>query len=199
MSFAKRLRKGQIKKNDTFSRYFELVLVLDNVYDTYNVGGLYRVADAAGVSQIIHAGNTPVPPNPKITRAAVGLDQYIRHKHEKDVLATIKKFQVSGFRIVVLEQSKNSKHFDQVDYRELLNPKSKINHPKPSGLVLVVGNETFGVSKPALKLADLVVELPMYGTNKSLNVVVAAGIVLYEIRRKVITQNEKSKTTTNNS
>ena len=179
-SFAKRLRKGQIKKNDSVSMYFDLVLVLDNVYDTFNVGGLYRVADAAGVSQIIHTGETPIPPNPKISRAAVGLDQYIKHKQKENIIKAVNELQTSGFKIVTLEQDREAKEYDQVDYIQHL--RSGIQDPIK--LALVVGNETFGVNEKVLKQSDLVVELPMYGINKSLNVVVATGIVLYYIRRQ---------------
>ena len=172
MRFAQKLRKSQIKlvKKDNPADS-DLVLLLDNVYDTFNVGGMYRVGDAANVSKIYHCGATPYVPNPKITRAAVGLDKYIAQSQVKDIFGKINELKKQGFQIIALELTKNSKIYDQVDYE--------------GKLALVVGNETFGVDPEIIKLCDLVVELPMYGINKSLNVVVATGIILYQIRRKL--------------
>ena len=170
MKFAKKLRQGKIKRSDIKAQHIpDLVLLLDNVYDTYNVGGMYRVGDASGVSRIYHAGQTPIGPNPKISRAAVGLDQYLAHEKAEDSVSQVQILKKAGYQIVVLEQTPNSQVYDQVKY-----------HGK---IALIVGNETFGVSQPVLALADIIVELPMFGINKSLNVVVATGIVLYQIRR----------------
>jgi len=166
MHFAKKLRQGLVKKPDSFRS--DLVLLLDEVYDTYNIGGMYRVGDAAGVSKIYHCGNTAISPNPKISRAAVGLDQYLPHEAVSQIETKLKELKKQGFTIVILEQTPESKIYNQVRYF--------------GKIALVVGNETFGVSKEALFLGDMVVELPMFGINKSLNVVVAAGIVLYQIR-----------------
>ena len=179
-SFARDLRKQKIEKN--IGKSNDLILILDDLYDTFNVGGMYRVGDAAGVSQIIHCGTTPVPPDPKILRASVGLCNYIPWKYEKDIIEVIKKLQVTGYRIIVLEQNEKSKPYNEVDYGQ--QPTNNKQHT--TGIALVAGNETFGVKKEIIDLADLVVELPMYGVNKSLNVVVATGIVVYEIRQRII-------------
>lgn len=169
IKFARRLRQGKIDRPDNKRQHLsDLVLLLDDVYDTYNVGGMYRVADAAGVSKIYHCGATPIGPDPKISRAAVGLDQYLFHEAVADIAQKIKGLSQSGFQIIALEQTPTAKIFNQIRYQ--------------GKIALIVGNETFGVSQKALKLSDLIVELPMFGINKSLNVVVATGIVLYQIR-----------------
>jgi tRNA G18 (ribose-2'-O)-methylase SpoU len=178
MRFAKQLRKGVVSEQDRSAEDRELILLLDNVYDTFNVGGMYRVADAAGVSMIYHCGQTPVPPNPKISRSAVGLEKYIHNEYKKDIVPTVAQLQKKGYVVVVLEQSSNSEVYNTVDYAKLQNSSKQ-------GIALISGNETFGVNKEVVEKADLVVELPMYGINKSLNVVVSTGIVLYEIRRKL--------------
>jgi len=171
MSFAQDLRKGKIDKTLLTPGVGEvdLVLLLDNVYDTFNVGGMYRVGDASGVSYIYHCGQTPISPNPKIKRAAVGLDDYIKHESVPNILDKIKELKKAGYQIVSLEQTKNSQPYDKV--------------PFSGKIALVSGNETFGVSEAVVEASDIVVELPMYVVNKSLNVVVATGIVLYQIRR----------------
>ena len=175
MSFARTLRKGKVKKKTTTIQD-EFVLILDNVYDTFNVGGMYRIADAAGVHKIYHCADTPLPiekdtVNNKIARASVGLYQYISWEYQKDTAVLIQSLKSKGYTIVALEQDTRSVPFD--------------NYTVPqSPIALVVGNETFGVDKQILEIADAVVELPMFGINKSVNVVVATGIVAYHIRRK---------------
>lgn len=170
MHFAAKLRKKQIKPKTKTEQ--DLVLILDNVYDTFNVGGMYRVGDASNVAKIYHGDQTPFVPDAKITRAAVGLDKYIDKEKTKDIVGLIKHLKTQGYQIVVLEQAANSQEYDCVQYR-----------PK---VALIVGNETFGVRKEIIELADMVVELPMYGINQSLNVVVATGIVLYQIRKVLL-------------
>jgi len=168
MRFAQSLRRGQISPKPKKHSQPNLVVLLDDVYDTYNVGGIYRVADSAGVGKVYHCGATPSGPNPKISRAAVGLDQYLPHESVKNTVLLIKQLQKQGFTIIALEQSPSAKLFNKINY---------------SGkIALLVGNESFGLSQEVLKLAEVTIELPMYGINKSLNVVVAAGIALYQIR-----------------
>ncbi len=169
MHFAKQLRQGKIKKPAVKAHSLpDLVLLLDEVYDTYNVGGMYRVSDAAGVGKIYHCGATAKLPNPKISRAAVGLEQYVAHESVEKIVDKIQELKRQGYTIIALEQTPKSKAYYQVKYQ--------------GKIALIAGNETFGVSQEALTLCDLAVELPMFGINKSLNVVVATGIVLYQIR-----------------
>jgi len=173
MSFARTLRKGAFEKK-VAPPQSTFVLILDNVYDTFNVGGMYRIADAAGIQKIYHCGDTPLPiedtvVNNKIARASVGLYQYIPWEHHKDTKQLVLTLQKQGYNIVALEQDARSIPFDQ--------------YPKTAAPVaLIAGNETFGVGTHVIDIADTIVELPMYGINKSVNVVVATGIVAYHIR-----------------
>ncbi len=169
MSFARELRKGSAAPGEHQSEKAHIVLVLDDVYDTFNVGGMYRVGDAVGVSHIYHCGGTPLPPNPKIARSSVGLYQYIPYSHADNTLELITQLKNEGYHIVSLEQAERAKPYNQYAY--------------PLKTALVVGNETFGVKKEVMDASDGIVELPMYGINKSVNVVVATGIVLYQIRQ----------------
>jgi len=176
MSFARTLRKGAVEKG-TITQQNKFVLILDNVYDTFNVGGMYRVADAAGIQKIYHCGDTPLPieknaVNNKIARASVGLYQYISWEHQNDTEQLIRMLKQQGFTIIALEQDARSIPFDQYT-------------PTNSPIALIAGNETFGIDKQVVNKADVVVELPMFGINKSVNVVVATGIVAYYIRRSL--------------
>ncbi|MCR4326402.1 MAG: TrmH family RNA methyltransferase [Candidatus Roizmanbacteria bacterium] len=171
MSFARELRKGSAAPEQHQTEEIRIVLVLDDVYDTFNVGGMYRVGDAVGVSHIYHGGGTPMPPDPKIARSSVGLYQYIPYSHVDSTVALVEKLKHEGYHIVSLEQAEGAVPYNHYTY--------------PLKTALVVGNETFGVKKEVMDASDGIVELPMYGINKSVNVVVATGIVLYQIRQSL--------------
>ncbi|MCR4328940.1 MAG: hypothetical protein NUV65_00140 [Candidatus Roizmanbacteria bacterium] len=184
MAFARLLRKGAVKK-ETEKQQDKFVLILDNVYDTFNVGGMYRIADASGIQKIYHCGDTPIPienevVNNKIARASVGLYQYIAWEHHDKTEQLVDTLKQHGYTIIALEQDTRSIPFDQC---------SVINTP----IALIAGNETFGVDKQVIDKADVVLELPMFGINKSVNVVVATGIVAYHLRTQ-LQKSEKCKT-----
>lgn len=146
-----------------------IYIILDNVLDTYNVGSIFRLADAAAAQKIFLCGETLTPPNPRIKKASISTWKWVDWQYlptAAEAIANI-KYQISNIKIVAVEQDTRSQPFDQVKYE--------------MPLVLVVGNETYGVSKEVLDVADTIVELPMYGVNKSLNVMVSCGIVLYKI------------------
>ncbi len=145
-----------------------LYLILEDVYDTYNIGGLFRLADALAASEIYLCGDCEIPPNHKIKKASVGTYKVVTWKYLKtasDAIAELRLKTKNKIQIVGVEQDSRSK-----DYRE-------IQYSSP--LALVVGNETSGVKKKTLDLCDLVAEIPMYGINTSLNVIVATSIVAY--------------------
>ena len=135
--------------------------------DTYNIGSIFRLADAVSAKKIYICGESAVPPYHRISKAAVGTDKWVPWQHSASAEAAISnlKSQVSNIKIVAIEQDKRS-----VDYR-----KADFSEP----VAFIVGHETTGVSKEALKLANQIVELPMYGVNISLNVMVSLAIVLY--------------------
>ena len=167
---AAQLRKGGPTKNQiaTIKRN-PIYIILDNVLDTYNVGAIFRLADAIAADKIFLCGQTQTPPNPKIKKASIDTWKWVSWQRAETAAAAISKIKdkKSNIKIVAVEQDQRSQQFD------------KVNYELP--LALVVGNETYGVSKEVLDMADMIVELPMYGINKSLNVMVSLGIVLYEI------------------
>ena len=151
-----------IKKNPIY-------IVVDNVLDTYNVGSIFRLADAVACEEIFLCGETLVPPNPRIKKASINTTGWVRWRYTSTAVEAIAKLkaQNSKLKTIVLEQ----------DNRSITLKDYKPEFP----LAIVVGNETYGVSKEVLKIADTIVELPMYGVNKSLNVMVTLGIALYKI------------------
>ena len=170
--------KGKIKKQ-------EIYIVLDNVLDTYNIGSIFRLADAVAAKKIYLCGDTEIPPNSRIKKASINTTEVVEWEYCETAVEAIRKLTsevksrrnrkkhlggVSPLQVVAVEQAKNSVPYDQFEYK--------------LPLALVVGHESDGVSKEALGLADAIVELPMFGVNKSLNVMVSLGIVLYQVIEK---------------
>lgn len=152
-----------------------LWIILDNVLDTYNIGGIFRLADAVSASEVILCGGSETPPSSRIHKAAVGTEKWVKWRYfpsAKDALDDLRSMN-NDLRMIAVEQSPKSKPLF-----EFINHKSKfINHP----IAVVVGHETDGVSKEALDMADMIVEIPMWGVNKSLNVIVSTAIVVYNL------------------
>lgn len=149
-----------------------IYIVLDNVLDTYNVGSIFRLADAVAAEKVFLCGETLTPPNARIKKASISTWKWVEWQYvptASEAIAKVKS-QNAKVKIVAVEQDVRSQRFDQVKY-EL-------------PLALVVGNETYGVSKEVLDMADMIVELPMLGINKSLNVIVSLGIVLFKLVEK---------------
>jgi len=151
-----------------------ITIICDNVLDTYNVGSIFRLADAVAAEKVILCGATETPPNSKIKKASINTWQWVNWQYAETATAAIVKIknQRSNTQIIAVEQDKRSVPFYKVEYQ--------------FPLAIVVGNETYGVSKEVLDMADAIVELPMWGVNKSLNVMVSCGIVLYEVMKHLL-------------
>lgn len=160
-----------------------IYLILDNVLDTYNIGGLFRLADAVGAEKVILCGESETPPSSRIHKAAVGTEDWVPWSYSPTVVGALHELKNKQslalraknekLKIVAVEQSKKSIPYTQV-------PDSKLQIQR-SPVAVVVGHETKGISKEVLDMADVIIEIPMFGVNKSLNVIVSAAIVLYEI------------------
>jgi len=157
---------AKIKKNPIY-------IVLDNVLDTYNIGAIFRLADAVAAEKVIICGESEIPPHTRIKKASINTTEWVRWEYSPTAVKAISniKYQISNVQIVAIEQSSRSIQYD------------KFNYSFP--LALVVGHETNGVSKEVLKMADATVEIPMFGVNRSLNVMVSLGIVLYKVMEKL--------------
>jgi 23S rRNA (guanosine2251-2'-O)-methyltransferase len=147
----------------------EFYLLLDNIRSLFNVGAIFRTADAAAIDKIILGGISGKPTEEKAKKVALGAEKTITWEHTWQSWREIEKLKKQGFQIIALEQSKKSTSCH----------KFKPKFP----LILIVGNEINGVSKNLLKRADKIIELPMHGQKESLNVAVAAGIATYEINK----------------
>lgn len=149
-------------------------VILHDIRSMHNVGSIFRTADGAGVAKIYLTGYTPAPidrfnrPVKEIAKVALGAEKTIPWE-QREITELITALKKDGVQIVAVEQDPRS-----VPYMVL----------KPKGHVaLVFGSEVLGLPKALLKAADSIVEVPMYGQKESLNVSVAAGIVLYQLVR----------------
>jgi tRNA G18 (ribose-2'-O)-methylase SpoU len=150
-----------------------LFLILENIYDTYNIGGLFRLADGLNVTKLYLCGHMEKPPHTRIERASIGTDKIVPWAYfptAADALADLRKSALN-VSVVAVEQDKRSVPYTQITYT--------------APTALLVGNETFGVLPETLKLVDHIAEIPMWGINKSLNVIVSAAIVAYEVMRQL--------------
>ncbi|MBI5123248.1 TrmH family RNA methyltransferase [Candidatus Roizmanbacteria bacterium] len=159
-----------------------MYFILENIYDTYNIGGLFRLADALAIEKIYLCGEMEVPPNSRIKKASIGTYKVVNWEYKKTVREAIddlkSKFQNPNNKI-----NPNFKiQIIAVEQHSTAIPYQKANYSLP--LALVLGNESYGVTEETLKLADQIVEIPMWGINKSLNVIVSAAIVSYWVVNK---------------
>lgn len=159
-----------------------LVLLLDNVRSTHNVGAILRTAEAAGLVKVVLCGLTPTPIRPRderlphvsqraheaIAKTALGAEKYVAWQYAEDAALAVKDFKQHGYKVYALEQAPGST--------------SLFDWQPRFPAVLTLGHEVDGTSRELLKLADDVVEIPMYGHKESLNVSVAAGVALYHLR-----------------
>lgn len=183
-----------------------LVFILENIYDTYNIGGLFRLADALAASKVYLCGDTATPPNHRIHKASCGTYKVVPWEYCKTAKEAVEKYKENsqfspttgraifnknpswGKVSAILRQAQD----DTADGRGkcvIAIEQSPTSIPytalKPSfPLALVVGNETTGITPETLALCDKTVEIPMWGINKSLNVIASAAIVSYHLMTK---------------
>ena len=148
-----------------------IYFVVDEVLDTYNIGSLFRLADAVTIEKMYLCGNMEYPPSSRVHKAAVGTENWVPWEKRNTALEVVQELKKKGVQIVVVEQSNTSV------------PYSKLNPNFP--VAVVVGHETKGVSEEVLKEADIIVELPMLGVNKSFNVWGSAAVIAYKILESI--------------
>jgi len=153
----------------------KVVLILDNLRSVYNVGSIFRTANACGVTHIVLCGTTPTPLDKKgdkrkdFAKVALGAEETVSWEYSEDTATCLTTLKDGGYYIIAIEQDEKS-----VDYKEV-NIKSK------EKLAFIIGPEVTGMSQEVLGVCDIVAEIPMLGTKESLNVTIAAGIALYRI------------------
>jgi 23S rRNA (guanosine2251-2'-O)-methyltransferase len=157
----------------------QIAILLHDIRSAHNVGAIFRTADASGATKVYLSGYTPKPidrfgrRSKEIGKTALGGELSIPWEYQESPMGIIAGLKRDGWQIVGVEQDAHS-----IDYRDYRDYQSSRSAGK---ILVIIGNEVEGVSRALLDQCDVILEIPMHGTKESLNVAVAAGIVLFAI------------------
>ena len=151
-----------------------VIVVLDNIRSAYNVGSVFRSADAFLIEAVYLCGYTAKPPHKEISKTALGATESVSWKGFDKVGDAVTELKSQGYKVYAIEQVENSTSLENLN---------SLNNSK---LALIFGNEVCGVQQEIIPECDGCVEIPQFGMKHSLNISVAAGIVLWEIVRERI-------------
>jgi tRNA G18 (ribose-2'-O)-methylase SpoU len=155
------------------SQKTSLIVILDNIRSLNNIGSVFRTSDAFLIEKIYLCGITAKPPHKDIHRTALGATESVTWEHREDTLALVKELQASNVKVASIEQAENA---------ILLND---FKPEKGNTYALVFGNEVKGVQQDVVSASDYVLEIPQFGTKHSLNISVSAGVVIWDVFRKL--------------
>lgn len=150
---------------------FPVVIVLENIRSAYNVGSVFRTADAFLLQKIHLVGFTATPPHKEICKTALGAEESVEWQYFKTCRESFEQLRAEGYKIYSVEQAKGS--------TELQN----LGWSSEQKIAIIFGNEVSGVEQSTILLSDGCIEIPQYGMKHSLNVATAAGVVLWELVR----------------
>ncbi len=178
----KKLTHDQIAENrstlETIHKVSKLpvYVVLDSIRSSYNVGSIFRTSDGVMIEKLFLCGYTPHPPTTsqigrkEILKTALGSTESVNWEYVKDPHEVILKLKKDGVKVCALELTNKSKKYYETSSKDF-------------PICLIVGNEITGVSQSLIDLCDLSIEIPQYGIKQSLNVAVAYGIAIFELRK----------------
>jgi len=152
-----------------------VAVVLDNVRSMHNIGSIFRTSDGFAVEQVCLCGITAQPPHREIEKTALGATQSVNWIFYENTVLAVEQLRKDGYRIIAIEQAENSTNLND------FTPK------KDEKYALIFGNEVNGVSDDVMEMIDNCIEIPQFGTKHSFNIVVSAGIVLWDFFSKIIT------------
>ena len=150
-----------------------LVVVLDHIRSLNNVGSVFRTADAFRMESVYLCGITATPPDAEIHKTALGAEETVEWRYFKETTEAVNDLKQQGYVICALEQAENSISLES------------FSPDKDKKYAIVVGHEVKGVQQEVVDMCDMCIEIPQFGTKHSLNVSVAAGIVLWDFFRKM--------------
>ena len=172
----KKLTHSEISQNrstlETIHKVKKLpvYVVLNSIRSNYNVGSIFRTSDGAMIEKLYLCGYTPHPPKKEILKTALGATESVKWEFVKEPKEVVLKLKSEGVKVCALELTSKSKLYYDMD---------KNDFP----LCLIIGNEITGVSQELIDLCDYSIEIPQYGIKQSLNVAVAYGIAVFELRK----------------
>jgi 23S rRNA (guanosine2251-2'-O)-methyltransferase len=150
-----------------------IYILLQNIRSMWNVGAIFRTADAARVEKLIITGYTATPPRKEIDKTALGATETVNWEYIQNPLDAIATLKQQGIAIAALEITENARRYDTL---------TKNDFP----LCLVIGNEVTGIDDEVLAVCDIALEIPQYGTKHSLNAAVSAAIAIFEAVNAVV-------------
>lgn len=150
-----------------------VIVVLDNIRSMHNIGSIFRTCDGFAVEQIYLCGITAQPPHREIEKTALGATQSVKWNYFETTLQAVEQLRNDDYQIIAIEQAENSIMLNQ------FSPSSDEKY------ALIFGNEVNGVSDEVMQQIDACIEIPQFGTKHSFNVVVSAGIVLWDFLDKI--------------
>jgi len=151
-----------------------VAVVLDNVRSMHNIGSIFRTSDGFAVEQICLCGITARPPHREIEKTALGATLSVNWTYYETPLQAVEQLRNEGYKIIAIEQASGS---------------IMLNSFRPQPLekyALIFGNEVNGVSDEVMQNIDACIEIPQFGTKHSFNIVVSAGIVLWDFFAKMV-------------
>ena len=145
-------------------------VLLDSIRSAYNVGSIFRTSDGAMIKKLYLCGYTPHPPKKEVLKTALGSTESVPWEYTEDPIEVVMKLKNEGVKICALELTDSSIPHYTVQSNQF-------------PLCLIIGNEITGVSHSLIDLCDFSIEIPQYGIKQSLNVAVAYGISIFELRK----------------
>jgi tRNA G18 (ribose-2'-O)-methylase SpoU len=155
------------------SKKTPLILILDDIRSLHNIGSVFRTADAFLIEKIYLCGITATPPNKEINKTALGATDTVDWEHNENVLEVIQNLKNEAVTVLAIEQVESAVFLQDFE----VESRKKY--------ALVFGNEVFGVSQEAVALCHGCIEIPQLGTKHSLNISVSAGIVVWDLFKKI--------------
>lgn len=149
-------------------------VVLDNIRSNYNVGSIFRTSDGAMIEKLYLCGYTPYPPKKEILKTALGSTESVKWEYVKNPREAVLELKKQGVKICALEQTSKSLKYYSLESNVF-------------PICLIVGNEITGVSQDLIDLCDFSIEIPQFGIKQSLNVAVAYGVAIFELRKLYVT------------
>jgi tRNA G18 (ribose-2'-O)-methylase SpoU len=155
---------------------FPIYVLVDNIRSLYNIGSIFRTADAVRIEKLYLCGISGHPPRKEIDKTALGAQDTVPWEYHPNAIDILKQLRHKGIPVIALEHTRESKSYWE--------------HKYSFPCCLVIGNEVWGIQEELLEYVDAAIEIPMFGAKHSLNASVAFGIVAYEMAGKYFQENK---------
>ena len=159
-----------------------VIVVLENIRSAYNIGSVFRTADAFLVEAIYIIGYSAIPPHKEIKKTALGAEESVSWKHFTTSAEAITELRANGYNVYAVEQAEGSYKLNAIEF------------DADEKIAVIFGNEVTGVEQSTIQLTDGCLEIPQLGMKHSLNIATAAGVVLWELVRGRMPLSPKGET-----